>query len=51
MLSYSLKCRKNMESKNPRVVKTKRGRIILLPKKSIVSKNPNLSKNKKVVDY
>ena len=30
MLSYSLKCRKNTESKNPKVVRTKNGRIILL---------------------
>ena len=32
MLSYCLKCRKNTESKNPKVVKTKNGRIILLSK-------------------
>ena len=30
MLPYSLKCRKNTESKNPRVEKTKNGRIMLL---------------------
>ena len=30
MLSYCLKCRKNTESKNPKVVKTKIGRIMLL---------------------
>ena len=30
MLSYCLKCRKNTESKNPKVVKTKNGRIMLL---------------------
>ena len=29
MLPYSLKCRKNTESKNPRVEKTKNGRIML----------------------
>ena len=29
MLSYCLKCRKKRESKIPRVVKTKNGRIIL----------------------
>ena len=29
MLSYCLKCRKNTESKNPKVVKTKNGRIML----------------------
>ena len=32
MLSYCLKCRKNTESKNPTVVKTKSGRIMLLSK-------------------
>ena len=30
MLFYCLKCRKITESKNPEVVKTKNGRIILL---------------------
>ena len=30
MLSYRLKCRKNTESKNLRVVKTKNGRIMFL---------------------
>ena len=30
MLLYCLKCRKNTESKNPQVVKTKNGRIMLL---------------------
>ena len=29
MLSYCLKCRKNTESKNPKVVKTKNGRAML----------------------
>ena len=32
MLSYCLKCRKNAESKNPEVVRTKNGRIMLLSK-------------------
>ena len=32
MLSYCLKCRKNTESKNPKVVKTKKGRIMPLSK-------------------
>ena len=32
MLSYCLKSRKNTESKNPKVVKTKNGRIMLLSK-------------------
>ena len=40
MLSYSLKCRKNTESKNPKVVRTKNGRIMILSKFSICnSKN------------
>ena len=30
MLSYCLKCRKNTESKNPKLVKNKNGRIMLL---------------------
>ena len=30
MSSYCLKCRKNIENKNPKVVKTKSGRIMLL---------------------
>ena len=29
MLSYCLKCRKNIESKNTKVVRTKNGRIVL----------------------
>ena len=32
MLSYSLKCRKNTESKNAKVVRTINGRIMLLSK-------------------
>ena len=32
MLSYCLNCRKNTKSKNPEVVKTKNGRIMLLSK-------------------
>ena len=32
MLSYCWKCRKNIGSKNPEVVKTKNGRITLLSK-------------------
>ena len=30
ILSYCFKCRKNTECKNPEVVKTKNGRIMLL---------------------
>ena len=32
MLSYCLKCRKNTESKNPKVARSKNGRIMLLSK-------------------
>ena len=32
MLSYCLKCRKNTKSKNPKVARTKNGRIMLLSK-------------------
>ena len=32
MLSYFLKCRKNTESKNPKIIKSKNGRITLLSK-------------------
>ena len=32
MLSHCLKCRKNTENGNPKVVKTKNGRIVLLSK-------------------
>ena len=32
MLSYCWKCRKNTRSKNPKVVRTKNGRILLLSK-------------------
>ena len=32
MLSYCLKCRKNTESKTPKAVKTKNGRIMFLSK-------------------
>ena len=32
MLSYCLKCRKNTESKNPNVPRSKNGRIMLLSK-------------------
>ena len=32
MLSYCLKCRKNTESKNPKVARTKNGRMMVLAK-------------------
>ena len=35
MLSYSLTCSKNTESKNPKVARTKNGRIMLLSKYAV----------------
>ena len=32
MLSYCLNCRKNRESKNPKVAQTKNGRIMIISK-------------------
>ena len=50
MLSYCLKCRKNTESKNPKVVRNKKGRIMLLSNcVCAIVKNRNLLKNKKLV--
>ena len=37
MSSYCFKCRKNTQNKNPEVVKTKNGRIMLLSKCSVCS--------------
>ena len=53
MLSYyCLKCRKNTESKNPKVAKTKNGRIMLLWKFEVRnSKKLKFIKSKKLVDY
>ena len=52
MLSYCWKCRKNTESKNPKVVKINNGRMMLLSKlQCVIVKNWNLSKGKKLVDY
>ena len=48
MSSCCLKCRKNTESKNPKVVKTKNGRMILLSKCAVCdSKNSKFIKDKK----
>ena len=35
MLSYCLKCWKNTKSKNPKVVKRKNGKIMLLSKRAV----------------
>ena len=46
MLSVCLKCRKNTESKNPRVVKRKRGKPMLLSKCAVFgSKNSRFIKD------
>ena len=37
MLSYCLKCKKNTESKNPKVAKTRNRRIMLLSKCAVCS--------------
>ena len=45
MLSYYFKCRKITEKKNPKVVRAKNGRIMLLPKCSICnSRKPKFLK-------
>ena len=49
MLSYCLKCRKNKESKHPKVARTKKGRIMLLSKCTVC--DSNLLKTKKLKDY
>ena len=52
MLSYCLKCRKNTESKKPKVVMTKIGRILLLSKCTVVIvKNQKLLISNKLKDY
>ena len=45
MLSYCLKCRKNAESRNSKVARTKNGRIMLLLKSAMCdSKKPKFIK-------
>ena len=52
MLSSCLKCRKSRESKNPKVVRTKNGRVIFSSKCSACnSKKSKFLKNEKLVDY
>ena len=52
MLSYYLKCKKNAESKNLKVVKIKNWTTMLLSKCEVCDrvKNQDLSKSKKLVD-
>ena len=52
MLCYCLKCRKNTQSKNPEVIKTKNGRIILLSKCSACDgENSKFLKEQEAKDY
>ena len=52
MLLYCLKGRKNTESKNPNVLKTKNGGIMLFSKCEMCdSKDQNLSKSKRLADF
>ena len=51
MLSYWLKCRRNTKSKNPKVLKTKNERIMLLSKfQCVIVKNRNFLRNKNLED-
>ena len=49
-MPYSLKCKKNGESTNGKVVKTKIERIMLLSKCEVYN-SENLLKSKKLEDY
>ena len=52
MLCYCLKCRKNTESKNQKVVKAKNGRRILLSiVLCVIVKSWNLLKSTKLENY
>ena len=46
MLSYCLKCRKNTENKNPKVINTKNRRLMLLSKFSVCKKLKLLKEQK-----
>ena len=52
MLSYCLKCQKNTESKNSKVVRQKTENIMLSPKCTVFdSENWSLLKSRKLVIY
>ena len=52
MLSYCLKCKKNTESINPKVLKTTNGKAMILSTCAICgSKNQNLLKSNRQKDY
>ena len=48
MLSYCLKCRKNTENENPKVVKTKIERIMLLSKCTVFDSKKSIFIKKQV---
>ena len=48
MSSYCLKCRKNAENINPKVLKTSNGKIMLLSKCDTCGSQDLLNSNKKV---
>ena len=52
MLSYCLKCRKYIESKSPKVVKTKSVKLMLLSKHSVCdSKKPEFIKEQEAFGF
>ena len=52
MLSYCLKCKKSIESMNPKVLKTTNGKTMILSTCAICgSKKSNLLKSNKQKDY
>ena len=52
MLLCCLKCRKNTESKNPKILRTKNGIIMLLSECAVCDgEERNLLKRKKLVNY
>ena len=52
MLLYYLKCRENAESKKPKVIKTKNGRIMLLSKCAVCdNKKSKFIKEQEASDY
>ena len=51
MLPQCLKCKNNTKSKNPKVVKAKNGRIMVISNCAVsIVKNQDLLKNKKLVE-
>ena len=51
MLTYCLKCKKNANNIDAKMMKTKNGRFMLLSKCPVAVKNQNLWQNKKQKDY